>query len=113
MLMKRKDVIKHSAIASKKSPITIRLFSNFICAISFRWIVRHCRKTNARELIIVLKLVKCSRRKENWAQLNESALEFSVVEDNVIHYRAENLENLFCAQFVSVQNQMERLEIFA
>jgi hypothetical protein len=30
MLMKRKDVIKHNAIASKKSPRTRRLLSNFI-----------------------------------------------------------------------------------
>ncbi len=113
MLMKRKDVIKHSAIASKKRSITIRLFSNFTRARSFRCIVRHCRKTNARECTTVLKLVKYSRRKENLAHLTEVTVEFSVVEDNVIHYRAENLENLFCAQSVSVQNQLKRREIFA
>src|SRR4030067_1211217 len=98
MLMKRKDVIKHSAIAAKKRNTTIRLFAIFICALSFRCIVRDCRKTNARELITVLKLVKHSLRE---AQFIESTLEVSVVEDNIIHYRAENLENLFCAQSIS------------
>lgn len=35
MLMKRKDVIEHNAIASKKRPRTKRLLSNFIYSFSF------------------------------------------------------------------------------
>ena len=40
MLMKQKDVIRHSVITSKKNPVTKRLLLNFILLISFCSTVR-------------------------------------------------------------------------
>ena len=44
ILTKRKEMIKHSVIASKKRGITKRLLSNFICLLSFPVQILLCRE---------------------------------------------------------------------
>ena len=69
MLIKRKDVIKHNTITSKKNARTMQLLSNFIYSLSFLFHSAHCIRlileVNSIALILVLKLADspCYKRK--------------------------------------------------